>query len=221
MTEHAAATDVAAITGDAPAAVLLVHLPSRAVVHVNPVARQLAPDAVLPMTVDAWSDAAQLRDLDGAELSETEHPLSKVARSEPVVGQAVSAAAGSDLGGQREPLWVVALPMAGAPLLDDHALVVFLPLRDTRAARAAMDAATEQAALRDRAVLATGLSFTVADARTDDFPLVWVNPAFTATTGYAFEEAVGRNCRFLQGPGTDPRPPSGCARPWSPGRAPR
>nr|WP_246315707.1 SpoIIE family protein phosphatase [Kineococcus aurantiacus] len=70
-----------------------------------------------------------------------------------------------------------------------------------------MDAATEQAALRDRAVLATGLSFTVADARTDDFPLVWVNPAFTATTGYAFEEAVGRNCRFLQGPGTDPAAP--------------
>jgi PAS domain S-box-containing protein len=33
---------------------------------------------------------------------------------------------------------------------------------------------------------------------------MWVNPAFTATTGYTFEEAVGRNCRFLQGPATDP-----------------
>jgi len=34
-------------------------------------------------------------------------------------------------------------------------------------------------------------------------PLTWVNPAFTATTGYPYEEAVGRNCRFLQGEGTD------------------
>ncbi|PRY14589.1 PP2C family protein-serine/threonine phosphatase [Kineococcus rhizosphaerae] len=204
MSTHSAMDDVSSITGEAPAAVLLVHLSERAVVHVNPVARQLAPDAVLPMTVDEWSDAAQLRDLEGAELSETEHPLSKVARSEPVVGQAVSAAQVSDLGRQREPLWVVALPMAGAPMLDDHALVVFLPLRDARAARAAMDAATEQADLRDRAVLATGLSFTVADARDEEFPLVWVNPAFTATTGYTLEESVGRNCRFLQGPASDP-----------------
>ncbi|WP_380170462.1 SpoIIE family protein phosphatase [Kineococcus sp. DHX-1] len=199
-----ASSDVSAITGDAPAAVLLVQLSDRSVVHVNPVARQLAPQARLPLSVDAWSDAAGLLDLDGAELSDTEHPLSRVARSEPVVGQAVSAAAGSDLGGRREPLWVVALPMADAPMLDDHALVVFLPLRDSRAARAAMDAASEQAALRDRAVLATGLSFTVADARDPEFPLVWVNPAFTATTGYPFQEVLGQNCRFLQGPGTDP-----------------
>ncbi len=132
------------------------------------------------------------------------------------MGQAVSAAAGSDLGGRREPLWVVALPMADAPMLDDHALVVFLPLRDSRAARAAMDAATEQAALRDRAVLATGLSFTVADARDPEFPLVWVNPAFTATTGYNLEEGGRPNCRFLQGPGTDPAARRRCTTPWTP-----
>ncbi len=58
--------------------------------------------------------------------------------------------------------------------------------------------------LRDRAVLATGVSFTISDPREVDNPLVWVNPAFTATTGYSFDEAVGRNCRFLQGPDTDP-----------------
>jgi phosphoserine phosphatase RsbU/P len=37
----------------------------------------------------------------------------------------------------------------------------------------------------------------VADARLPDAPLVWVNPAFEVTTGYAAEEALGRNCRFL------------------------
>lgn len=199
--------NLAAITGDAPAAVLLVDLAARAVVHVNPVARQLAAGAELPIGIDAWSDAAQLRDLDGAELSDTDHPLSKVARSEPVAGQAVSAASSSDLGRRREPLWVVALPMLDAPMLTDHALVVLLPLREQDAAQAARTAAEEQAQLRDRAVVATGLSFTVADARSPDMPLVWVNPAFTATTGYDFDDAVGHNCRFLQGPGTDPDAP--------------
>jgi two-component system, NtrC family, sensor kinase len=33
---------------------------------------------------------------------------------------------------------------------------------------------------------------------------VFVNAAFTNLTGYSAEEAVGRNCRFLQGIDTDP-----------------
>src|SRR5205085_12249138 len=40
------------------------------------------------------------------------------------------------------------------------------------------------------------------DPREDDNPLVWVNPSFTRVTGYSYDEAVGRNCRFLQGPAT-------------------
>src|SRR4029450_6023093 len=35
-------------------------------------------------------------------------------------------------------------------------------------------------------------------------PLIHVNPAFERMTGYSAEEAVGRSCRFLQGPATDP-----------------
>jgi PAS domain S-box-containing protein len=49
------------------------------------------------------------------------------------------------------------------------------------------------------------MSFTISDPTQPDDPLVWVNPAFTDTTGYAFDEAVGRNCRFLQGAQTDRR----------------
>ena len=33
---------------------------------------------------------------------------------------------------------------------------------------------------------------------------MWANPAFERTTGYSLEDAVDRNCRFLQGPDTDP-----------------
>jgi PAS domain S-box-containing protein len=33
-------------------------------------------------------------------------------------------------------------------------------------------------------------------------PIVYANPAFFSTTGYPKDEVLGRNCRFLQGPGT-------------------
>ena len=29
-------------------------------------------------------------------------------------------------------------------------------------------------------------------------PMIYINPSFSLTTGYSFDEAVGRNCRFLQ-----------------------
>ena len=38
----------------------------------------------------------------------------------------------------------------------------------------------------------------------DDLPLSYVNQAFFDQTGYSREEVIGRNCRFLQGEGTDP-----------------
>lgn len=45
--------------------------------------------------------------------------------------------------------------------------------------------------------LANGLS--IADASRHDLPLIYVNPAFEAITGYSAEEVIGKNCRFLQG----------------------
>lgn len=54
------------------------------------------------------------------------------------------------------------------------------------------------------ALEATPVNVTIADARRADRPLVYVNSAFTRTTGYAADEVLGRNCRFLQGPDTDP-----------------
>jgi PAS domain S-box-containing protein len=57
--------------------------------------------------------------------------------------------------------------------------------------------------LRDQVLRATEVSFTITDPRRPHNPLIWVNPAFTATTGYSFDDAVGQNCRFLQGADTD------------------
>jgi PAS domain S-box-containing protein len=53
------------------------------------------------------------------------------------------------------------------------------------------------------AVAAAPTGITLADPSREDCPIVFLNPAFTEITGYTAEEALGRNCRFLQGPETD------------------
>lgn len=47
-----------------------------------------------------------------------------------------------------------------------------------------------------------GILFT--DAQQPDDPIVYANPAFERLTGYRLSQVLGRNCRFLQGPKTDP-----------------
>lgn len=46
-------------------------------------------------------------------------------------------------------------------------------------------------------------NIAVADASTPDLPIVYVNRGFEQLTGYGLDEAVGRNCRFLQGDDRD------------------
>ena len=48
------------------------------------------------------------------------------------------------------------------------------------------------------------MGITIADMRKTDAPLIYVNNAFTSITGYPRDLAIGYNCRFLQGPDTDP-----------------
>ena len=57
--------------------------------------------------------------------------------------------------------------------------------------------------LRDRAIAAVVSGVVITDPCQPDNPIVDVNPAFERMTGYSKEEAVGRNCRFLQGPESD------------------
>jgi PAS domain S-box-containing protein len=55
------------------------------------------------------------------------------------------------------------------------------------------------------AVLATPTGIVICDPSLPDCPIIYANPAFYRITGYAEEEVIGHNCRFLQGPGTNPR----------------
>uniref|UniRef100_A0A7S2XV25 LOV domain-containing protein n=1 Tax=Fibrocapsa japonica TaxID=94617 RepID=A0A7S2XV25_9STRA len=47
-------------------------------------------------------------------------------------------------------------------------------------------------------------NFTVSDPSLPDNPIVYASPGFLELTGYRMDQILGRNCRFLQGPMTDP-----------------
>ena len=78
--------------------------------------------------------------------------------------------------------------------------------------------AYKEAAMRDTTYRGTGeceaagwlrddereLSVVISDPSRLDNPLIFVSDEFERQTGYAAAEALGRNCRFLQGPDTDP-----------------
>ncbi len=49
----------------------------------------------------------------------------------------------------------------------------------------------------------TRMAIAISDPHQPDCPIVYVNQAFLDLTGYAREDVLGRNCRFLQGPATD------------------
>lgn len=54
------------------------------------------------------------------------------------------------------------------------------------------------------AIETTRMPMLVTDPRLPDNPIVFVNRAFISMSGYSVEEIMGNNCRFLQGPDTDP-----------------
>lgn len=60
--------------------------------------------------------------------------------------------------------------------------------------------------LLERAIDEAPIGVTIADAHQQDDPLIYLNDAFERLTGYPKGETLGRNCRFLQGEGTDPEP---------------
>ncbi|SCX42916.1 PAS domain S-box-containing protein [Klenkia marina] len=182
---------------DVPVAVLVIDQKAGSVVYANTAAVELAGNVQLPVPIDQWGTAAGLTSLAGEPLERTSSPLSQVAEGSPVSGEAVRLAPSSTQ--DEMTLWVTGFPLSAEPVDDQLALVVFLRLEGDQGDSPDRRLQT----MRDRAVLATDICFTISDPRRDDDPLVWVNPAFCRVSGYSYEESVGRNCRFLQGPATD------------------
>ncbi|HEX8552387.1 MAG TPA: ATP-binding protein [Abditibacteriaceae bacterium] len=60
-----------------------------------------------------------------------------------------------------------------------------------------------QLSLFERAVEASSEGIILVDALAPDQPIIYANSGFERITGYSRAEAVGRNCRFLQGADPD------------------
>lgn len=58
--------------------------------------------------------------------------------------------------------------------------------------------------LRDHAIASTSEGITISDPLQPGNPLIYVNSGFERLTGWPREEVLGRSCRYLQGPDTDP-----------------
>jgi PAS domain S-box-containing protein len=197
------------VLSDVPVAVLVIDQADGTVTYANTAAIELAGNVRLPVSVDTWGASAGLTDLNGAPLASTSGPLSLVAGGRPVTGEAVRLsprrssnevrAAGADAESD-QVLWVTGFPLSQSQSEQRLSLVVFLQLDEPVADS---DRESQLQALRERAVVATDIAFTITDPRQEDDPLVWVNPSFTRISGYSYEESVGRNCRFLQGPATE------------------
>ncbi|MEL6405352.1 MAG: ATP-binding protein [Chloroflexota bacterium] len=56
-----------------------------------------------------------------------------------------------------------------------------------------------QLLMRNQAIEHSPSGISIADAQLPDMPLIYINPTFERTTGYSTLDAIGRNCRFLQG----------------------
>ncbi len=208
----AAAAVLPPVLHTASAAVIVIDLDRRQVVHANAAAVALTGrGTALPADVDAWGAAAGLTDLGGRPMSAADSPLSLVADGMPVAGEPVAVRAAAAAGGADGGLlWVTGFPLTcvtdggfprGFAPPDDpehRALAVLQQLGATEHGhRRGLEV------VRDRAIVATDTSFTISDPRLDNDPLVWVNPSFCTLTGYPADEVVGYNCRLLQGSNTD------------------
>ncbi|KAF7366092.1 hypothetical protein MVEN_00485500 [Mycena venus] len=61
-----------------------------------------------------------------------------------------------------------------------------------------------KANLKSQASEGLGETFILTNPRLPDHPIVLVSDGFVEVTGYPKAQVIGRNCRFLQGPGTPP-----------------
>lgn len=80
----------------------------------------------------------------------------------------------------------------------DHFISVIADITDRKQVEAELR-------LRDRAIQVVSQGILISDATQPDNPVIYASAGFERLTGYAPEEIIGRNCRFLQGADTDPQ----------------
>jgi PAS domain S-box-containing protein len=89
---------------------------------------------------------------------------------------------------------VLVLPQEPAPIVAQLGLILY----SHRAFARRYQSALEELHLNRRIFRSVTSGISVSNAQLPDLPLVYVNPAFEAMTGYSLEESLGKSCRFLQ-----------------------
>ena len=115
------------------------------------------------------------------------------------------------LTGERDEQMIAEVMQAGAAdFLPKESLEPDLVARSLRAALRFLQVQREKQVVldelrvRDGAIAAAANGIVIADACLPDAPLIYTNESFLLLTGYSREEVIGHNCRFLQGPDTNP-----------------
>ncbi len=90
------------------------------------------------------------------------------------------------------------LEVSAATLDDTDQSPVILSARDVTAQKAY----ERELELKSRAMDEAPVGITISDPTREDNPIIYVNDGFEEVTGYTEADALGRNCRFLQGEDT-------------------
>ncbi len=154
---------------------------------------ELRPDVVkLDRALISGIDADSPRQRLVGALIDYAHELDVRVVAEGIETEAELAAI-SDLGADLGQGWYLGRP-APDPVRVDRRLVL-----DARAGH------TQGTTLevRDRALASATSGVVIADAVQAGMPIIYVNPAFERLTGYGADEIAGRDCKFVQGEGTD------------------
>jgi len=154
---------------------------------------------VLGLTVSEISgrsyDAPEWRsfDTDGDPIPSDELPFARVMETGTPVYDYVHGIERST----GEHVW---LSVNMAPLYDEAGKIEFLvaaieDITDRKERQLELERMTH-------AVDEAPIGISLSDPSQEDNPLIYVNEGFVELTGYSREEAIGRNCRFLQGEST-------------------
>jgi PAS domain S-box-containing protein len=95
----------------------------------------------------------------------------------------------------------VVMEINSGPIREDGAVVGSQGVARDITARKERE---QELRIKNRAMEESHIGMSIAAADDPDAPLVYVNDGFEAVTGYDEADVLGRNCRFLQGPATDP-----------------
>ncbi len=94
------------------------------------------------------------------------------------------------------------LEVSAATLGDSEQSPIILSARDVTERKAY----ERELELKSKALDEAPVGITITDPDQEDNPMIYVNDGFESLTGYSLEEALGRNCRFLQGEATREEP---------------